>query len=148
MALNFSESSFSSSSLGIDSPHPPSAPPSIPRSLGAPTAPTPAATLVQPTDAAAEEAAANADALPTTAKTRGGTVSDAGPGRGMPTAAATVSGGADVCPPLAPAVSGRLPAKVTAVPLVWGERSDEVERFGAEVVVMSDVVYDPTGAVT
>lgn len=31
------------------------------------------------------------------------------------------------------------------VPLVWGEKSSEVTGFGAEVVVMSDVVYDPAG---
>lgn len=36
-------------------------------------------------------------------------------------------------------------AVATAVPLAWGERSVEVERFRAEVVVMSDVVYDPAG---
>lgn len=34
---------------------------------------------------------------------------------------------------------------VAAVPLVWGQPSAEVEKFNPEVVVMSDVVYDPAG---
>lgn len=38
-------------------------------------------------------------------------------------------------------------APVVAVPLVWGERSAVVEAFDPEMVVMSDVVYDPAGAV-
>lgn len=42
-------------------------------------------------------------------------------------------------------VSHRQLVPVTTVPLVWGEHSDEVERFAPEVVVMSDVVYDPAG---
>lgn len=39
----------------------------------------------------------------------------------------------------------RSQAPVVAVPLVWGERSAVVEAFDPEVVVMSDVVYDPAG---
>lgn len=35
---------------------------------------------------------------------------------------------------------------VTCAPLVWGEEpSEDVARFGADVIVMSDVVYDPAG---
>lgn len=41
----------------------------------------------------------------------------------------------------------RSQAPVVAVPLVWGERSAVVEAFDPEIVVMSDVVYDPSGAV-
>lgn len=37
------------------------------------------------------------------------------------------------------------PPVVSAAPLVWGEASEEVKVLDPEVVVMSDVVYDPAG---
>lgn len=36
-------------------------------------------------------------------------------------------------------------APVVALPLVWGQGSEEVRAFAPEVIVMSDVVYDPAG---
>lgn len=36
-------------------------------------------------------------------------------------------------------------ALVAAVPLEWGKSSAKVAAFDPEVVVMSDVVYDPAG---
>lgn len=34
---------------------------------------------------------------------------------------------------------------VASLPLVWGQHSADVQTFAPEVVVMSDVVYDPAG---
>lgn len=34
---------------------------------------------------------------------------------------------------------------VASLPLVWGQHSADVQAFAPEVVVMSDVVYDPAG---
>lgn len=61
--------------------------------------------------------------------------------------AATING--DSTRPLSPppVFVAEAGVPVTTVPLIWGESSVEAEEFGAEVVVMSDVVYDPAGAV-